>query len=123
MYTLITDVKEKEELIDQYFALLGSYIEDAMDSFSKKVGFRFDAMAILFKESLDEHDDKEELAEIEEGQVLLVAEEPAADIDSKVYLSFKELCNHLKRIIDENYKQNEVMQELLRKIKQELDAW
>ncbi|MHC5218565.1 hypothetical protein ACYSNR_18155 [Enterococcus sp. LJL128] len=119
MYSLIEDKLEKEKLINQYFVLIGDYIEDFMRRFLNGESFRIDAMAILFKEDLDEDD--EELQEIENNQVLLVSEYPASPNDEKAYYSYEEIYKHTKMYVNENYEGNSVFQKLLKDIEEKLE--
>ncbi|WP_080874142.1 hypothetical protein [Oceanobacillus timonensis] len=119
MYTLVTDKEEKNSLIHGYFILIRNHIGMAMESFLKKEGFRIDSMAILYKQSLDEYEDQEELQEIKDNQVVLLAEYPAASVNEKVYLDFEELYHYLVQVIQEKHKDDETIQRLLLAIKKE----
>lgn len=121
MYRLVEDKLEKEKLIRQYFVLIGDYIEDFMLRFLNNESFRIDAMAILFKEDLDEEDDEEELQEIKDNQVLLVSEYPASPKDEKAYYSYEEIGNHIETCLNENYKENIKFQEIFKEIKAKLE--
>ncbi|MBL1223827.1 hypothetical protein [Enterococcus sp. BWR-S5] len=122
MYKLVEDKLEKENLIRQYFVLIGDYIEDFMFRFLNNESFRIDAMAILFKEDLDEEDDEEELQEIKDNQVLLVSEYPASPQDEKAYYSYEEIGDHIETCLNENYKENIKFQEIFKELKAKLES-
>ncbi|MGX7418422.1 hypothetical protein ACWOFR_06410 [Carnobacterium gallinarum] len=119
MYNLITDKLEKEKIVNQFYFLLGGYIEDFMMKFLNKESFRLDLMAVFFKSDLDEEDDEEELQEIKDNQILLVSEYPASPTDAKAYYYYDEFYTYLKRYIEENYNEDTKLQGLLNEIKKE----
>ncbi|MBP1047288.1 hypothetical protein I6N96_13475 [Enterococcus sp. BWM-S5] len=122
MYTLVTDNQEKEELMKGYFILIRGHMNKAIENFIRKEGFGIEFMTILFKNDLDEFEDKEELQEIEENQVVLLAEYPAAPIDEKFYLTFDELYNNIERVVHKNYENDLKLRESLLELKKSLIA-
>ncbi|MGC6769760.1 hypothetical protein [Enterococcus sp. LJL51] len=117
MYKLVVNKLDKEKLINQYFFLIGGYIETMMEKFLKKEAFGLDAMGILFKSDLDEENDEEEIEEIRNDQILLVSEYPASTEDEKAYYYYNEFYEYLKIFIDENYNDNDKINSLLSEIK------
>lgn len=122
MYTLVTDNQEKEELMKGYFITISGYMDRAIENFSRKEGFGIEFMTILFKNDLDEFEDKEELQEIEDNQVILFARYPAAPIDEKLYLTFDELYNNIERVVHKNYGNDLKLRESLSELKKSLIA-
>lgn len=116
MYKLVVNELSKEKLINQYFFLIGGYLETMMENFLKQESFGLDAMGILFRSDLDEGDDEEELEEIEDNQILLVSEYPASKENEKAYYYYNEFYEYLKIFIDKNYKNNDKINSLLREI-------
>lgn len=122
MYTLVTDNQEKEELMKGYFILIRDHMNKAIENFIRKEGFGIEFMTILFKNDLDEFEDQEELQEIEENQVVLLAEYPAAPIDEKFYLTFDELYNNIERVVHKQYGNDLKLRESLLELKKALIA-
>ena len=121
MYKLIDNDFDKEKLINQYFFLIGGYIETMMEKFLKKESFGIDSMGLLFKNDLDEEDDEEELQEIKDNQILLVSEPPASPTDEKAYFYYDEFYKYLKMYIGEKYPNSDIIQQLLNDIKDAIE--
>lgn len=117
MYTLVTDIKEREILLKTFSGLVN---KTCLEHFIQKNGYGDDFIRILFKDNLDEYEDQEELNEIGTNRVVLFAEYPAAPKDEKMYLTFEELYSYASKAIQENYENDSEIQELLLKLKEEL---
>ncbi|MBC1405495.1 hypothetical protein IBB74_13675 [Listeria welshimeri] len=121
MYKLVDSDFDKEKLINQYFFLIGGYIETMMEKFLKEESFGIDSMGLLFKKDLDEEDDEEELQEIKDNQILLVSEPPASITDEKAYFYYAEFYKYLEIYIREKYPDNNIIQKLLNDIKDSIE--
>ncbi|WP_080874140.1 hypothetical protein [Oceanobacillus timonensis] len=119
MYTLVTDSAEKEMLLKTYSGMIN---KTSLEKFLNKNGYGDDFIRILFRNDLDEYEDQEELQEIKDNQVVLLAEYPAAPVDEKVYLDFEELYHYLVQVVQEKHKDDETLQRLLLAIKKELNV-
>lgn len=118
MCILVVDDKEKKILLKTFSGLVN---KTCLEHFTQKHGYGDDFIAILFKDNLDAYEDQEELKEIGDNRVVLFAEYPAAPIDEKFYLTFEELYEYVKQIIQEKYTNDQEMQNLLLKMKQALN--
>lgn len=118
MYTLVTDMQEKETLLKTFSSSIN---RTCLEHFTEKNGYGNDFIAILFKDNLDEYEDQEELNEIGSNRVILLAEPPAAPIEEKMYLTYEELYSYVKGIVQKNFKNDSEIQALLSKLKKKLN--
>ncbi len=125
MYKIITDTKEKENIL---LTFSHNVKISSLKEYVNKTGYGDDFMDVLFKKDLEEdlYSYQQELKEIQDNQVVIHAYYPATISDSKdaeevLYLNFDEFYNYLVEVVDKKISENPEdkveYQELLAKIK------
>ncbi|WP_394206139.1 hypothetical protein [Lactococcus chungangensis] len=129
MYKIITDTKEKENIL---LTFSHNVKISSLKEYVNKTGYGDDFMDVLFKKDLEEdlYSYQQELKEIQDNQVVIHAYYPATISDSKdaeevLYLNFDEFYNYLVEVVDkrivESPEDKEEYQELLEKVKATLE--
>lgn len=117
MCLLVTDKREREMLLRTFSESIN---RKCLERFAQHNGYDNDFIRILFKNNLDEYEDQKEIQEMADNQVVLFAEYPAAPVDEKLYLTFEELYNYIKDVVQKNYINDVEMHVLLSKVKSAL---
>ncbi len=95
MYKLISIKEEKNILLNDYYANIGDerFLE-FLEEVRNRTGFGLECMRILFKSDLEEWE--EEYSYLQEKEVVLLAEFPAAKEDSMFKISFEDFFENIK---------------------------
>ena len=125
MYKIITDTKEKENIL---LTFSHNVKISSLKEYVNKTGYGDDFMDVLFKKDLEEdlYSYQQELKEIQDNQVVIHAYYPATISDSKdaeevLYLNFDEFYNYLVEVVDERISESpedkEEYEQLLAEVK------
>lgn len=130
MRIIITDDNNKKILLSRFKNLIN---KKRLSEFAQKSGYYGDGfMALIFKEEMvSDWKWEEELADMKDKQVLLLAEYPATNSEDKdseenLYLDFDEFYDYLAEVvrekIEENPEEKEEYNRLLKDIKIALEV-
>lgn len=105
MRTVVTEEKEKETLLIGYRAFVN---KRSLIEFSKKSGYGQEFIVVLFKEDLEDdlYSFSNELKEMKDNQVILMADPPASLIEENLYLDFDEFYDYLVDAVNRKIKKN-----------------
>lgn len=130
MRIIITDDNNKKILLSRFKNLIN---KKRLSEFAQKSGYYGDGfMALIFKEEMvSDWKWEEELADMKDKQVLLLAEYPATNSEDKdseenLYLDFDEFYDYLAEVVrekvEENPEEKEEYNRLLKDIKIALEV-
>lgn len=130
MRIIITDDNNKKILLSRFKNLIN---KKRLSEFAQKSGYYGDGfMALIFKEEMvSDWKWEEELADMKDKQVLLLAEYPATNSEDKdseenLYLDFDEFYDYLAEVVrekvEENPEEKEEYNQLLTDIKIALEV-